>query len=99
MKRQRLFQYTRECNERHHSQDGRVHCRGVDVLNTHKPREDEGHNQSGKDMHGFEPAQKKTRDNQEKSHYIDVMAQFRCMVKELYQSNLPCIYSTLFSRG
>ena len=40
MKRQRLFQYTRERNECHHSQDGRVHCRGVNVFDAHKSRED-----------------------------------------------------------
>ena len=99
MKGQRLFQYTRERNECHHRQDRRVHCRCVNVFDAHKSREDQGHNHSGEYMHCFEPAPKKAEDNQEKSHCINVVAQFRCMVKELYQSNLPCICSTLFSRG
>ena len=99
MKRQRLFQYTRECNECHHRQDGRVHCRGVNVFDTHKSRENQGHNHSGEYVHRFEPAPKKAQYNQEKSHYIDVMAQFCGMFKELCQFNRPRICSILFSRG
>ena len=66
------------------------------MFNTHESGKNQGHNYRGKNVHGFEPAPKKTDDNTEKSHYIDVMAQFRCMVKELYQSNLPCIGSHFF---
>ena len=96
MKRQRLFQYARECNECHHRQDGRVHCRGVNVFDAHKSRENQGHNHSGEYVHRFEPAPKKTYDNAEKSHSIDVMALFRCMAKEVYQSNLLYVCFTLF---
>ena len=99
MKGQRLFQYACERNESHHRQDGGVYCGGVNVFDAHKSRKNKGHNHSGEYVHRLEPAPKEAEDNQEKSHYIDVMAQFCGIVKELCQFNLPRICSILFSRG
>ena len=67
MKGQRFFQYSCERNECHHREDRRVHCRSINVLDAHKPRENQGHNHSSEDMHRFEPAPEEAEDNQEKS--------------------------------
>ena len=69
------------------------------MLNAHESGEDEEQDGRGEDVHRLESAPEEADNDKRKSHYVGVMAQFRSMFKELRQSNLQCICSTLSSRG
>jgi len=56
VERQCFFNHPGQGNQGHHGEDGGVNCSGVDVLDTHKSRENEDKHRYSKHVHGFEPA-------------------------------------------
>ena len=69
------------------------------MLDAHESRKDEEQDGCSEYVHRLESAPEEAENDKRKSHYVGVMAQFRSMFKELRQSNLQCICSTLSSRG